>query len=717
MLRPGRSTAAILFAVAAVAPACGADEAPRPPERSCVTVVWQRPSRAGAKLEVIGDFSGWATPGAPMLPGEDGWRFAALALPPGEQGYLVVEDGEAHADALAPLSTFHAGREVSLVTVPDCATPAFEVDRADVDERGVLTVDARFLARAGGPALDPGTLALSVEGGPRLSVDAADPATGAVRASAKGLARGKHHVVLAGADAEGRRAEAARASVWSGASPRAWGDGVLYQVMIDRFRGDGGAALAPPKTPTSRAGGTLDGVRAEIDKGTFEALGVSALWLSPVYVNPEGERVGRDGHPSEAYHGYWPLDSRAVDARLGGEAALERLVAAAHARGLRVLVDFVPNHVYEDNPRYRDHTKDGWFGAGADACVCGVSGCDWGAHIETCWFAPYLPDVRWQHPDAARAQIDDAVFWTDRFDLDGLRIDAVPMMPRSATRRVSHAVRARDARPGGPFLLGEIFTGPGAGGFDSIRRFLGARAWQGLDAAFDFPLMWALRSALASGAGSFADVEAELARSEAGLAGSGSTLARMVDNHDTTRFVSEAVGDAGGDPWSSPPSQPDDAATLARLEAALAIVLTLPGVPVLYYGDEVGLAGGSDPDSRRVMPDEASLSPARARVLATARRLGRLRACTRSLREGARTPLVVAADRYAFARDAGDGTPVIVTISRAAGPVAVPRAGLPAGLYVDVLSGDKVSMADEGMTLDVAPIAPRVLVPDGAACP
>src|SRR5262245_66292238 len=102
--------------------------------------------------------------------------------------------------------------------------------------------------------------------------------------------------------------------------------------MIDRFRGDGGAPLDPPVTPGSRAGGTLDGVLAEIEKGTFESLGVTALWLSPVYQGPDELREGRDGQLYEGYHGYWPLESREVESRIGGAPALARGVDGAARR-------------------------------------------------------------------------------------------------------------------------------------------------------------------------------------------------------------------------------------------------------------------------------------------------------------------------------------------------------------------------------------------------
>src|SRR5262249_26475049 len=153
------------------------------------------------------------------------------------------------------------------------------------------------------------------------------------------------------------------------------------------------------------------------------------------------------------------------------------------------------------------------------------------------------------------------------------------------------------------------------------------------------PLMWALRSALASDGDGFSGVEGILAATESALAGSGAVPARMLDNHDTSRFISQAEGDDLSDPWGKPPPQPSSPAAFARLQAALAIVFTLPGMPVLYYGDEIGLGGASDPDSRRVMPARDGLPAQQAATLALAKRLGKLRGCSTALRRGTRIPL------------------------------------------------------------------------------
>jgi glycosidase len=447
----------------------------------------------------------------------------------------------------------------------------------------------------------------------------------------------------------------------------------------------------------------------------IEELGVTALWLSPVYQNPVAVFTGRDGHPYEAYHGYWPVDDRAVDARLGGESALKAMIDAAHRHGLRVLFDFVPNHVHEDNPRYREHQGDGWFNDGADRCVCGDPGCGFGDHMLTCWFTPYLPDVRWQAPEQMRLGADDARFWMEAFDADGLRIDAVPMMPRAASRRMAAALRASLSPRDVLFTVGEVFTGPGEGGIDVIRYYLGP---DGLDGAFDFPLMWATRDAFATHGAGFSTVESLLLNTEEKLRGSGAVLGRMIDNHDTSRFLSEADGTGAVDPWKSPPPQPSSAAPYRRQEMALAFLFTLPGLPVLYHGDELALAGATDPDARRVLPALDALSADQRRVRDTVRRLGALRRCLTSLRTGARIPLSVADDTYAYLRDAGDGLAAIALFSRAASATSIPLpAGkTPSGQYQDAFTGAPLAL-EEGASIPMEPESFKIIIPASSPCP
>ena len=271
-------------------------------------------------------------------------------------------------------------------------------------------------------------------------------------------------------------------------------------------------------------------MRAALDAGYFDRLGVTTLWLSPVYTNPSDHLVGRDGHLVAPYHGYWPADPRAVDPQLGGEAALDALVADAHARGLRVLLDVVPNHVFDSAPVVRGArarragidpaplpTPIRRPSAGSTTapthCVCGDPGCDWGAHMESCWFAPYLPDLNWRHPDVVarrhrRSRLVDVALRPRRAAHRRRADDAARRQPPHGARRARHDVPRADADL---YVIGETFTGPGDGGRAEIRAYLGD-ALDGLGGAFDFPLMWAARDAIAhDAAGGFAMLEAEIA--------------------------------------------------------------------------------------------------------------------------------------------------------------------------------------------------------------
>ncbi len=658
-------------------------------------------------MRVLGSWDDWTSPGRAMQP-EQGWQLLALELPPGEHAYLLEEDGEVRIDDHNPLTSFRPSDqlEVSRLVVEDCEVPALEIEQLSVSELG-LELQARFWAARGGGPLDPATIV-----GPGLAVQAGSPADGTIELSSSTLPRGRHSFVIEAADEQGQRAEA-RVSVFVDPVAASWKDAIVYQVMIDRFRGDAGAVLDAPLTPASRAGGTLDGVQAALEDGYFEQLGVSALWLSPVYRNPVEPREGTDGRLYEGYHGYWVEASREVEPRIGGEQALRSLIDAAHARGIAIILDLVPNHLYETNPVVLEHRDHGWFNEHEGPCVCGTPTCPWSELAEVCWFAPYLPDLRLEHPDAMDFSVGEIAWWVQSFDVDGVRIDAVPMMPRAASRRIVDAVRSSSSPGNDRLVLGEVFTGGGTAGVAGIRYYLGP---DGLDSVFDFPFMWALRDLLAHESASFVELDAQLGAIDQELDGSGAVLGRMLGNHDTTRFVSEVVGDAGGDAWDEPAWQPESGEVLDRVALALTLQLTLPGMPVIYYGDELGVAGAGDPDNRRPMPDLATLSPARQALLDHARRLGRLRRCTPALRSDERRTLHVGADSYAYARVAGDRV-ALVLLSRADEPesVTLPGGSVPAGRYRDVLGSETIEL-QAGTQVQLAPRSARILLPEDDPC-
>jgi hypothetical protein len=237
--------------------------------------------------------------------------------------------------------------------------------------------------------------------------------------------------------------------------------------------------------------------------------------------------------------------------------------------------------------------------------------------------------------------------------------------------------------------------------------------------------MWALRDVIARGARGFDALEAEIAAGEAAFAGSGAAIAHILGNHDTSRFASEAAGDAGGDAWSRPPPQPTGDEPYRRHLLGLAAILTLPGLPVLYYGDEVALAGAGDPDCRRVLPDVLAerppLSAQQAQVLEGTRRLGRLRRCLPALRRGVRRPLLALGDHDValLAPPAAEGDPsaaALVVLSRDRAAARLRVAGVPAGSYRDALSGRALDARGADVEIDAAPLSAAVYIPAGSPC-
>ena len=673
--------------------------------------MWHRASSGRATVEVVGSWDEWKRPGR-MLPADraDGYRVTSFDVTPGAYSYGVVEDGTWVVDPFVPTTAFHGAHEVAWVDVPDCAVPGVRVDEATGSADGGAAIRGTFFTRKDGALLDPSTIRVTDrDGAPvAVSVTSSDPSRGTFAIAARGLAPGKHTLTVAAKDKGGHPADAALATAWIEARPFDLEDSVIYQIMVDRFRDQNGA-LAQPDPPSARAGGNVRGVIRDLD--ALVGLGFNTIWLSPLYANPSGTFPGNDGRQYSSYHGYWPIASRALEPKVASEADVDELIARAHAKGVRILFDVVPNHVHSQHPYAREHMAENWFDGGRGQCVCGVGSCDWANHIQDCWFEPYLPDINWKNEAAAAQMTDDVAWWLDRFDADGVRIDAIPMMPRSAARRISARIRERHDHGGHrSLILGENFTGPE--GYSLLRYQLGP---YGLDSEFHFPLMWALRSAVASGSSPMTDIDTAMRAGESAWKGSGAVMALMIGNHDVARFASVSSGDDAGDGWDPAPS-PNDPTVYARQRLALATIYALPGMPVVYYGDEVALPGRYDPDSRRVLPADEALSPDQLAVRALVADLGRARACVTALRRGTYRLLFGDDERLVIAREAGDDRAIVVLSRQSSSPLSIPLPGVPAGDYVDVLGGGRASLTPELTNLPVAPFSVQIFVPTGGHC-
>jgi len=657
------------------------------PQRDCTARIYHYPHRSVGEVVARGDFNGWSETLleeiCPCI-----WH-VEMDLEPGDYLYQLEVDGAVTLDDLVGLTGYDDDVEYSLLRVEDCAIPAWEVDRAESSADGRIEVELTFLRASTGAELDRDSVTATLRDGTVLTVGA--QGDGRVSLTTTDLPPGKHTVRVEAADEDGVSPEPLILPMWVEDEPFTWDDALIYQVVVDRFATADGPVDDPGADARGlRHGGDLAGLLRVMQLDYFDDLGASALWVSPMVDNPDGRWPGADGREYEGYHGYWPIDSRAVEPEFGSEDDLDALIAEAHRRGIRVLLDVVPNHVHLEHPLYTEHADDDWFNGTGD-CVCGTADCPWSDHIETCWFTEYLADLDLRDTDIARLQAQDVAWWIERYDLDGVRMDAVPMMPRSAVREIVWEIQRRFERGGADlYVVGETFTG--SEGWASIQRTLGPF---GLDGQFDFPVMWTLRDTLAHGNGSMVDVREAIREREAAWGPPGAVMAPFVGNHDVTRFLSEAAGDTGHR-WDDPPEAPDDDSPYRRLVLAQTVALTLPGAPVIYYGDEFGMPGSGDPDNRRPMRFSGQLNDREAWTHDQIATLGRARACSAALRHGHLHEIFADDHVLAYGLDDGRGQPALVIVNRSTEPVTRPytipeamRLDQPATL-VDVFSGTEV---------------------------
>ena len=629
---------------------------------------------------------------------------ADLWLKSGWQSYYLEVDGRRLLDPKQALSIKTGALEESLVFVPNCQQGRwFMVSKQGQGkaqtfnlafERG-LSKALQALAEQGeqvmGVPLDKSSVKVQID-----DQDYPSQLEGELLSfNTQNLEFGKHWLRISAFDQEAQEAEVFHAPFWVEPQKHRWTQGLMYQIVLDR--------LSPPmpvdhQSPSiaERWGGQIDQVTELLESGYLERLGVKTLWLSPLAPNPTGLWEGVEGGAKRysSYHGYWASEARKLGPEWGSEQALKDLVKLAHQKGMRIIVDVALNHVHESHPYVQEHPD--WFYP--PGCLCGRPGCDWGRYIESCRFTEYLPDIRWEGREAMQQQVADALWWIENYDLDGLRVDAVPMMPRRVTRLLSTESQRRFEGLGSRHLLiGETFTGPQE--WSRIAWYLGPK---GLDGQFNFPFMWGLRETIAWESTPMWSLVELWKSGESYWSNSASLMGSFIGNHDVTRFFSEAAQHNLSDPWNLPPEQSEEESALGRLWIATALSFTLPGIPVLYYGDEVGLAGANDPDNRRPfwplsLDAPNQLSTIRQQHFEKVAQLGRIRACYPAFSTEESQVIFLANDEesLSFIRG-GTGQEMIIIVQRQASASRVLQ--LPSQLtqaektWVNLLTDEQITL-------------------------
>ncbi|MDY7097667.1 MAG: alpha-amylase family glycosyl hydrolase [Pseudomonadota bacterium] len=435
-------------------------------------------------------------------------------------------------------------------------------------------------------------------------------------------------------------------------------DEVVYFVLPDRFaNGDTandrggltGTALEHGFNPAHKGfyhGGDLAGLTARLDY--LENMGITAIWFAPIFKNKPVQ--GPEGDESAGYHGYWVTDFTSIDPHFGTNEEFKAFVDAAHARGMKVYMDIITNHTadviqYADgdafNYGYRSladypySTKGGPNGEPINEGFLGdeIQSAENFANLTSSDYAytPFIPegerdvkspawlndpifyhnrgsttftgessrygdfagldDLYTEHPRVLEGMIDIYASWITRFGIDGFRIDTAKHVNPEFWQSFVPAVLETADEEGIPnfLIFGEVYSDSPNSGF--LAQFTRR---DGFPAVLDFAFQSATREAVSKGTAPSVlvdmfdgDVNYE------GGADAARTMPTFLGNHDMGRFSTLVKADNPGI------SQEE---LLARVKLGHAMLMTLRGNPVIYYGDEQGFVGdGNDQAAREDM--------------------------------------------------------------------------------------------------------------------
>jgi glycosidase len=668
---------------------------------------------------VAGTFNRWSDTADPLRdPDGDRVFEATLTLDPGRHEYKFVVDGTWLPDPANPDTAPDGfGSVNSVLTVAACPQAGALTLVSHATDADARSFRARFSAAA---AVDPALVTVTVDRAPApAGALTADAAGTTLTLTLTGLATGIHDVRVTSGGVT------LLLKVYVGVSTD-WRDVVLYFALTDRFANGDRSNDAPVPGVDPRVnyqGGDFAGLQAKLEEGYFDDLGVGAIWLSWPIDNPDGyedgSHVDQDGcglSPTTAqrspmrytgYHGYWPSRLDRTDEHFGTREELQDLVVAAHARGIRIVLDFTANHVHDSSPLWTEHQGDGWFNVPAQ--ICEVVG--WDSAPQTCWFTAYLPDLDFRNAAARAALLEHAIGWAKDVGADGFRLDAVKHIDMQFVRDLRAAVHRELELTGVDFyIVGETFTGDAG----LIASFVGPDRLHG---QFDFPANLQIRLGFATHEKGLDAMDGDVRAARATYGAGASLMSPFIGNHDIARFISHAAGMIAcgvwdvtsniAQGWRRPPGQPADLAPYEKLRLALTYTWTVPGVPLLYYGDEFGLPGAGDPDNRRFMRFDGELSAHESATLAFVQRLGQARAAHPALRTGALSGALWAeADFLAYARTLPTQRAVVL-LNRGGGTktgtLQVGGVGITDGTrLVDVLgSGAPQTVAGGGLAFSV----------------
>lgn len=378
---------------------------------------------------------------------------------------------------------------------------------------------------------------------------------------------------------------------------------IIYNPMIDRFF-DGNSTNNKPLNSSEVnervdfKGGDVKGITKKIKDGYFQKLGINTLWISPVIKNPAGPH-GQWNKPKtkfSGYHGYWPVSFTETDARFCTLDELKELIKVAHENKVNILLDYVAHHIHVEHPNYKKNPN--WYTS--LYLPDGTKNTEkWDEHRLTTWFDDFLPTFNFAKAEVVNALTDSALWWLENLEIDGFRHDATKHIPENFWRSLNKKIKVRiiKGKHRNIYQIGETYGSP-----ELISSYLSTGM---LDAQFDFNLYDAAVSAFKRENVAFKQLATTAMESQKWY-GAHHTMGNITGNQDRPRFISIADGSIrdGENPkqagWDRN-IQIINENSYHNLQNLTAFLMSIPGIPVIYYGDEIGLPGANDPDSRRMM--------------------------------------------------------------------------------------------------------------------
>lgn len=381
-----------------------------------------------------------------------------------------------------------------------------------------------------------------------------------------------------------------------------WEASVFYFLMVDRFFNADTANDQPLNLPevihaADYHGGDIAGVKSKLDQGYFTNLGINTIWLSPITRNPQGPwglwDKGGVKTKFSGYHGYWPISNVLPDERLGDSSVIRQLLDDAHEKNFNVILDYVANHVHQEHPiilNNPDWSTPLYLPDGS------MNTERWDEYRLTTWFDTFLPTLELRRQDIVDPMTDSAMVWITKYPFDGFRHDATKHIAekywRTLTSKVKVQSRERNQRI---YQIGETYGSPSL-----IASYIGNGL---LNAQFDFNVYDAATSVFSSEKEPV-DRVLNVLQSSLNTYGYHNLMGYISGNQDRSRFISLASGDVAFDEdqklagYTRNIGTPN-ALAYKKLLLLQAFNFSIPGIPVIYYGDEYGMPGANDPDNRR----------------------------------------------------------------------------------------------------------------------